>query len=1136
MGTILKSVDKTIVNFQDTFTYTMDISFSGIEGNITDAYVTDFIPSYISYTLPSVSSIIKNITQTPTDGGTLITFNFGSISNVGISVSINMQCSFKVGTLNQTSFQNSCNLYINTILKDSVKAQNVTLSVSEDFRIAKSIAIPSNKQSSPGGRVIYTIILENHLKSQGGNGDLGAQINNIVISDLLPDGLIIDTNFPIIGNDISGNSYGDTSSNNNVGVVDTNTITFTLNSYHGSKYRIIFICNVDSNIAIGTTISNTTYLKIDNLDRGSSSDILLITNPIYQGSINQYGPNYSNIGNYISFELNSSNLGNQDLLNFTIENDIPDEVSIYRINTGSFMVGIINISVPESYTIEYELNHSKEYNMLGAFNTQSSSYVILPTLNPRDKITKIIWNIPNFPVGVVPRQNIILDGIVISTNANNTLSNLGMLTWDIDNIKGSTQAIKSVNISSICELNISKSISNGATNVIPGQIITYSINFNSNYSQINSPIIADLLSDKVEYIGNESYSFYDYFNNTTKKSTDPNFSTIVPIKKEVVNNFNNTNQVLVRYSINNFSLRQRGSFTIKFDVKVKIGKVGNITNNATLGTLSENTVITSGQLKYLNIDDRNNNGITNKYLALSKNANSSISYYAGLSTIKMVKGSLDTSFLEIPSIGSTYEGGSTDYQIIVTNKGNLNFKYIEVIDILPHTNDTGVILTNISRNSQFNIYNINKISANIIENNIVIDDASLIVLYSKSYNPLRFSLDNHGNNTIGIDNDWSTTLPNPATSTCAVKIILSNKLLLPNQSLSININALVPTGVNPNYIAYNSMAIKASYVNENNVETSLIPVEPQKVGIKIIKIDKASIGGNVWLDKNEDGNINNFEMGINGIIARLFSTNNTLISKSMTVNNNLNSPGYYLFNNLDKGQYYIKFERPENLYFTKYDDSTQNKADTVTGITEIININSSSENILNIDCGFLDHINLILMLLELLHQDIYSLSCDSLKDTVYAIYNCTAILVEVLNMIKSVWSDELNSGKIDDLGYKAQLQRLLYALDISISKLTNVNMISSSCNVSLISNLIYILTEYILNLLSIISDKEGLSSYYNKCGYTGCEVYELIMGRFINNITILETINTNLNSLLGLLYSSNNIKNYIPMYSPKNRE
>lgn len=1133
MGTILKSVDKTSVNFQDTFTYTIDISFSGIEGNISSAYVTDFIPSYISYKLPPVSSIIKNVTQTPTDGGTLITFNFGTISNVGISVSIDIQCSFKLVTLNQTSFQNSCDLYINNILENSVQAENVTLNVQEDFILTKSVAIPSNKQSSPGARVIYTIILENHLKSQGGNGDLGAQINNVVISDLLPDNLIIDTNFSIIGNDISGNSYADTRSNNKVAVVDGNQINFTLNSYYGIKYRIIFICNVDSNVVIGTTVSNTAYLEIDGLSRGSTSDTLLITNPIYQGSINQYGPNYSNVGNYISFELSSSNLGNQDLINFTIEENIPDEVSIYRINTGSFMVGIINISVPESYTIKYELNHSGVYIVLGSYNTQSSSYVTLPKLNPNDKITKIIWSIPNFPVGIVPRQNIILDGIVTSTNANNILNNLGLLTWDINSIKGSTQVVKLVNISDICELNISKSISNGATSVIPGQIITYSISFNGNYSQINNPIIADLLSDKVEYVGNELYSFYDYFNNTTKKSSDSNFESIVPIKKEVVSNFNNSNQVLVRYSISNFSLRQRGTFTIKFDVKVKIGKVGAISNNATLGTLTENTVITQGQLKYLNIDDRDNNGITNKYLALSKNANSSILHYAGLSSNKMVKGGLDTSFLEIPSIGSTYEGGSTNYQIIVTNKGNLNFKYIEVIDILPHINDTGIILTSISRGSQYNIYNINKISAHIMENNIVIDDASLIVAYSKSYNPLRFSLDNHGNNTIGIDNDWSTTLPNPITSTCAVKIILSNKLLLPNQSLVIDINALVPTGVKPNYIAYNSIAVKASYINEHNVDTSLIPVEPQKVGIKIIKIEKASIGGNVWLDKNENGNINSFEVGINGIIARLFSINNTLISQTMTVNNSSNSPGYYLFNNLDKGDYYIKFERPENLYFTKYDESTQNKADTNTGFTKIININSNSENILNIDCGFLDHIDLILMLLELLHQEIYSLNCDSLKDTIYTISNSTTILIQVLNMIKAVWSDELNNGKIDDLGYKAQLQRLIYAIDISISKLTNTNIISSSCNTSIVSNLIYILTEYILNLLLIISDKEGLYSYYNKCCYTGCEVYELIMGRFINNITILESINTNLNSLLGAIYSSSNMKNYIPIYAPK---
>ncbi|MGL4913183.1 MAG: SdrD B-like domain-containing protein, partial [Romboutsia sp.] len=985
----------------------------------------------------------------------------------------------------------------------------------------------------PGGRVIYTIVLENHLKSKGGNGDLGALISNVVISDLLPEGITIDPSFEVIGNDISGNIYTDTSSDNRVGVVDGNQITFTLNSYYGSKYRIIFVCNVNENVAIGTSITNTASLQIDGNDRGSASDTLLVSNSNYQGSISEYGPNYANVGSYISFEISASNSGNQDLINFTIEDDIPDEVSIYRINTGSFKIDVIDIVVPESYTIEYEVNHSGVYNLLGSYNTQSSSYVTLPTLSSNEKITKIIWYIPNFPVGIVPSKNIILDGVVTSNNTSNLITNTGLITWKVDNVEQFSQTIKSVNISDTSELNIRKSISNNAVNVIPGQIITYSISFDGYYSQINNPVITDLLSNKVEYVGNEVYSFYDYFNNKTITSASSNFLNVVSINKEVINNFNNTNQVLVRYNMNGFLVRQRGKFTIKFDVRVKIGMVGSISNNAMLGTFRTHSVIASGQLQYLDVDDRDNDDNDSEYLALSYNVNSNILYYAGLTSKKKIKGALDTSFLENPSIGSTYEGGSVDYKILITNSGNLNFNYIELIDILPHINDTGVILTDVLRNSQYNIYNINKIVANIMENNIVIDDVSLTIEYSQSYNPLRFSLNNFGNNTIGVTNDWSTTLPNPITSTYAVKIILSNKHLLPNQSLVINMNCVAPVGITTNYIAYNSVAIKATYINENNVVKSLIPVEPQKVGLKIIKVDKASIGGITWLDKNENGDIDNSEVGVNGIIARLFSSNNTLVSQTITTNNNTNSPGHYVFNNLDKGQYYIQFVRPQSLYFTKYNEATQNKASTNTGFTELINIISQNENILNIDAGFIDHIDLILMLLELLHQEIYTSNCDSLQDIISSINNSNMILIGILNTIQNVWSQELDSGKIEDLGYKSQLQRLLYTVNFTISKLMNIILYPNLCDIQLLSNILYTLTEYILNMVCLISDKEGLYSYYNKCTYFGSDVFELIMGRFINNITALESINIRLNSLLGVLYSTSSNKNYIPIYVPK---
>ncbi|MGL5313496.1 MAG: hypothetical protein ACRC92_09635, partial [Peptostreptococcaceae bacterium] len=409
-----------------------------------------------------------------------------------------------------------------------------------------------------------------------------------------------------------------------------------------------------------------------------------IGEPSYGAYINKYGPNYGDVGNYVSFELSTGNYANQDLVPFTIEDIIPDEVYIYRINTGSFMMDMIYSPVPEDYTIEYEINNSGVYNILGTYNTQSAVYVNMPNLQTNEKITKIRWNIPNFPVGIVPNKKIALDGVVISNNTNNQFTNIGQVSWEDTTGTSTVQATHRTTLNGKSELNISKSIKDNVVDLRPMDIFTYKINFTGYGSQVNNPIVSDLLSEKVTYIGNEKYTWYDYFDNTTINSTNPNFNNLVPIEKEVINNFNNTGKVLVRYNLEGFSLRQKGNFTIEFDVSVNPGATGNIVNNAVLGNQGDNGIPASNQIIYPDVDDRDGDGITNENLVVTGNVSTNIIYNASLSSDKKVKGALDSDYTEEPNIGMTYSGGNVDYKLVVTNTGNLNFEYLQIVDILPH--------------------------------------------------------------------------------------------------------------------------------------------------------------------------------------------------------------------------------------------------------------------------------------------------------------------------------------------------------------------------------------------------------------------------------------------------------------------
>ncbi len=1139
MATLIKSVDKTSVKFTDTFTYTINAAFSGIVGSIDNAKITDFIPDYISYVLPQPIAPIQSITVEAVEGGDLISFNFGTITDTGISVAINIACKFKLGTESQTIFDNEVNMYINDdpLPVETAVCDTVTLDVVEDFIIEKDIAIPTNKQSSPGGRVIYTIILRNKLTTQGGTGDLGARVDDVVITDTLPQGLTLDPNYDVVGTDVSGNAYADNRYNGQTAVVVGNEITFTLPEYYGTKYRIVMVCNVSEDVELETEIPNTSNLEISLEPRGSATTTLTVGDPTYGAYISKYGPNYGSVGNYISYDLSVGNFANQDLIDFIIEEKIPNEVIAYRINTGSFKIDVINEPIVEDYDITYEINNSGQYELLGTYNTQSGVFVALPTLEVGEKITKIKWTIPNFQVGTVQDRAITIDGIITSTNVDNQIVNIGEAVWNGASGTVTAQATSTTVLNDKSQLNVSKSVMNSVNNVVPGDIIRYSVKFNGNGSQVNNAVVSDLLPLKLTYLGNEKYIYYDYFDNTTINSiTTPNFFDVVPVDKQVTLDFDGTGRTLVRYNLDGFSLRQRGTFTVEFDVEVKVGVTGVISNNAIVGNKGDNGIVGPGQIPYLDTDDMDEDGITNENLVISTNTNTNVLYYASLSSDKKVKGALDEEYTEEPFVGKTYEGGAIDYKLVVKNTGNLNFEYIEIVDILPHIGDTGVILVNEQRDSEFNVYNIDRVIANIVENDVVIENIDVDIQYSQSYDPVRFSQNNFGDDTIGTVNDWSSQIPNPITATKSVKLTVANKIIQPNQSIVIDMKCLALFGVAIDLVAWNSFAVKATYRNENNILKKLIPVEPEKVGVEVLSSNKASLGGITWLDANENGDIDPGEVGLNGIEVLLLSQDNVILQSTITTNDSENNPGYYLFNNLDIGNYYVQFSKPTGLYYTRYNKNTQNKADTNTGKTKLITIDNETEQILDIDGGYIEEINFVLMILEVLDDDIYSANCETPQAMIESINYAISTLIGITNSLINLWSEDLVSGSITDMAYKAQLQRLIYILRNILSKLVNINIPLDYCNIEVLSSLLYILTEYSLDMINVIEDDEGINSYYGKCSCIGLSFYELLMGRFINDISCLELIPIQLNSILGVLYSTTNVKHqsYTPMYSPKN--
>lgn len=135
--------------------------------------------------------------------------------------------------------------------------------------------------------------------------------------------------------------------------------------------------------------------------------------------------------------------------------------------------------------------------------------------------------------------------------------------------------------------------------------------------------------------------------------------------------------------------------------------------------------------------------------------------------------------------------------------------------------------------------------------------------------------------------------------------------------------------------------------------------------------NKYEINGQVWIDKNKDGQKGEKEQKASGVTVKLFNMNTNAIvtsengTKYITTTDN---EGKYVFKNLSKGKYIVIFEYDNNTYevteYRKDGVSEEINSDIIkkeisidgnvkiAGVTDIITIDS--KNVDNIDAGLLE--------------------------------------------------------------------------------------------------------------------------------------------------------------------------------------
>lgn len=929
MPQITKSVNKTRVHGDETFIYTFNVSYSRLTEPTVQGKLTDFFPTKIIPTLPQASGYIKNITQAPVAGGTLVTFDFGEIPT-GTSISFQAACKFGPGRVNNDSFTNSADLYADNVIVNTGVAQTVTLTLTEDFRLNKSVQ--GSSLVRPGDIVTFSLYILNY-------GDSGAEISDVVITDTLPNGLTPDLSFIPIGNDASELGYNDPTYNGRTGSWNDRTLTFTLPSFKGNGYSITFKAIVDMDVVPGKEIINTANWKVNSIVRDGESVKLRVFNQSDIFAFEKDATRTGTVGTPITYGLVNTNQDNKAHTNYQIIDTLPEEVDITKLRFQSNSIGL------PSYSIFISLSSSPDTFISILKNSSDNTDLIdlTPFITAGTNVSKIKITAPTLN-NVSSSHTLQLYGVInkkAQSKLGQTIINTAIAS--ADGITESTSAGTVLNGAS--DLQVSKGIIPDQPAYAPLDEFEYVLISEPLNTITINPIFADLLPTDVFYVPDSEYFIYqDGITGITYDSRNPGFPVPLPTK-EVLENYKNTGRTLLRWSFDNFTIALDTNLQVYFKAFIKITSNNTIVNNAYVGNPGDDVFFVYNAIEDTN--DYDGDGITDEFIS-SSSTTSLVLLSSEFVIKKLVKGDLD---LDYSSLGNVTPGGNIDYQYYITNNQDVNLKDIQLVDILPYVGDTGLILTSTPRGSQFEVYPTAIVTAEIINvlGESVESNPEISIEYSTSNNPIRF--DQKGNQ-IGTGT-WSIVPPTDFTTIRAVKVTTkSNVLLKPYERLIVHIQAKAPVDVPVNKIAYNSFAVKANQVKSDGSTEPLLPTEPNKVGVQTLHHSKSSIGGFVWEDLNGNGIYDEYEPGVNGITVELYDYSIKLISSTVTSNNYNGKPGYYLFTNLNAGKYYVKF-RPYGDYKLTIQQASSldgSKPNKTTGLTDIIYL-GSNESKLDIDAG-----------------------------------------------------------------------------------------------------------------------------------------------------------------------------------------
>ncbi|NAZ17381.1 hypothetical protein GT020_15105 [Glutamicibacter soli] len=277
-------------------------------------------------------------------------------------------------------------------------------------------------------------------------------------------------------------------------------------------------------------------------------------------------------------------------------------------------------------------------------------------------------------------------------------------------------------------------------------------------------------------------------------------------------------------------------------------------------------------------------------------------------------------FYRYPCVVETKPGGISEWNLSVTNTGNVDTQHLEILDIFPFPGDTGVTVSqkDTPRGSQWTPLLLDITTPNLPEGATA--KVSYMIGDPATCKP-------NGTNPEdpwdGCETDWVDVRPANAKDIRGIKVIFDFEKvpLQPNESVSLSFTMQsateMPEGADALAPAWNSFGYsaraKVSGVDKYRSQ------EPIKTGITFqpptVPLEKVRVGNYVWVDTNRDGIQDDNEKGIKDVALTIVGPGGNPVTD---VYGNPVGPvwtdanGEYYFENLpvlEEGSYTVKIDK-----------------------------------------------------------------------------------------------------------------------------------------------------------------------------------------------------------------------------------